>query len=623
MRLCIKKKNSVMKNLKQQLKEVQNTMEEAISENLNKEANANHSKTLKTKNSSTQTTAKPNEPDKKESMPLSAEGKSEISNSTVDNSGWELKPDEEGKSIADQVKEAAQSALQQSGMVYVESAGMYYDYKTGYYYNSELGLYYHTDTNCYYYYNEDKKEFAFHSYPDRRAVAVNPSLEAHEKRKARKQRKAQQKEEEINSLAKSLSQGDGPHKPKRRKKDKEQKKEKIIKKEKKVKKESEVKTPAENSSDNTKITAETDTEDTQEKSESAMETDDSKDDKIEDGDGNSEKNGEELEDGECSDTASEEEEETSDEESNASTASLGDDDMVAKHHPPCMRVIVRETTLPKLKVGSLFLITKDGGTVGREGEHTILLRDANVSRNHLEIKYDINKRMYTATDLGSKNGSFLNGVLMSESQVVSLPMEVIHGSILQLGETKLLCHIHPGNDTCGHCEPGLIMETQEKEKVAYTRTCDVKKQYELELARLKNKYKPEPLMIEDGSYNDRAKARRETVGSSHSSEKTQATDTETHIAPENKGFKLLQKMGWSKGEGLGKDSQGDTAPIPLVSNEGKVGLGGAGSAAPPVMVPLPRVRNTLGPATLRLATKSKLLQAPAKAFQDNDEEESE
>lgn len=51
--------------------------------------------------------------------------------------GWDFsKGDETGKSIADQVKEAAQSALQQTGMVYVESAGMYYDYKTGYYYNT-------------------------------------------------------------------------------------------------------------------------------------------------------------------------------------------------------------------------------------------------------------------------------------------------------------------------------------------------------------------------------------------------------------------------------------------------------------------------------------------------------
>lgn len=56
-------------------------------------------------------------------------------------------------------------------------------------YFQELGLYYHTDTECYYYYSEDKKEFVFHSYPDRSALAANASLIAHEKRKARKHKK--------------------------------------------------------------------------------------------------------------------------------------------------------------------------------------------------------------------------------------------------------------------------------------------------------------------------------------------------------------------------------------------------------------------------------------------------
>lgn len=56
-------------------------------------------------------------------------------NSEKENTGWNINANDE-KSIADQVKEVAQSALQQTGMVYVESAGMYYDYKTGYYYNS-------------------------------------------------------------------------------------------------------------------------------------------------------------------------------------------------------------------------------------------------------------------------------------------------------------------------------------------------------------------------------------------------------------------------------------------------------------------------------------------------------
>lgn len=50
--------------------------------------------------------------------------------------GWNLHDGSGEMSLAEQVKEVAQTALQQTGMVYVESAGMYYDYKTGYYYNS-------------------------------------------------------------------------------------------------------------------------------------------------------------------------------------------------------------------------------------------------------------------------------------------------------------------------------------------------------------------------------------------------------------------------------------------------------------------------------------------------------
>ncbi|XP_039759486.1 angiogenic factor with G patch and FHA domains 1-like isoform X2 [Pararge aegeria] len=422
----------------------------------------------------------------------------------VTSTAWDIQSGEKTKSIAEQVKEVAQSALQQTGMVYVETAGMYYDYKTGYYYNSELGLYYHTDTGCYYYYSDEKQTFVFHSYPQDNSSTNKEPYKSKEVKKATKQKK-KQPSDDIANLTKQLNQ-------------------------------------------------------VSLRGSMALES-------------------------------------------------------VARNHPPCMRIIVRETSLEKLKVGSLYLITKDGGTIGREGDHhALVLRDHNVSRNHLHLKYDMDERRYLAVDLGSKNGTLLNGVRMSESQSTSVPNEVVHGSTIQLGETKLLCHIHAGNDTCGHCEPGLIMGTQEKEKqVAYTRTCSVQKQHQLELARLKNKYAPKRLAIEETAYNDRAQTRREKVGSSHHSEKTQSTDINTFIEPENKGFKLLEKMGWSKGEGLGKDSQGDREPIPMVSNEGKTGLGS--TSEPKVMV-----SKTLGPATLRLAAKTKMLQPPAKAFQQAEED---
>ncbi|XP_013162860.1 PREDICTED: angiogenic factor with G patch and FHA domains 1 isoform X2 [Papilio xuthus] len=510
MRQCLRKKNSIITQLKKQLKllmsnEVKSSFvqtDDATPEFI--QGKSDHT-TLEIDNDkllsdvSTQTSKLQISDDNKKVLNSEENIESKVSE-------WKLHDEEadKGKSIAEQVKEVAQSALNESGMVYVEAAGMYYDYKTGYYYNSELGLYYHTDTGCYYYYSDEKKDFLFHSYPDRSAEIENAPLFKHVLKKAKKHKKEMRSN--IDNLTKKFSQVSlqGP-------------------------------------------------------------------------------------------------------------AAL---DSIAKHHPPCMRLIVRETNVQKLKIGSLFVITKDGGSIGREGEqHAIVIKDNNVSRNHLDIRYNLERNLYMATDLGSKNGTILNGNRMSESQDISIPMEVLHGSTLQLGDTKLLCHIHSGNETCGHCEPGLLIDSEDKDrKVAYTRTCSVQKQHQLELARLKNKYAKPPLAIDNEAYNDRAQARRDTVGSSHSAEKTQTSDIHSYIPSENKGFKLLEKMGWSKGEGLGKDNQGDKEPIPLLSNENKAGLG-AKSAALPQPRLHPPVSN-LGPATLRLAARTKMLQPPAKAFQD-------
>ena len=37
-------------------------------------------------------------------------------------------------------------------------------------------------------------------------------------------------------------------------------------------------------------------------------------------------------------------------------------------------------------------------------------------------------------------------------------MEVGHGTLIQIGKTKLLCHLHPGRETCLECEPGVVRE---------------------------------------------------------------------------------------------------------------------------------------------------------------------
>lgn len=52
----------------------------------------------------------------------------------------------------------------------------------------------------------------------------------------------------------------------------------------------------------------------------------------------------------------------------------------AKTYPPCMRIIVKETNLQKLKIGSLFIVTYTGGSLGREGDHSVLIPDINISK---------------------------------------------------------------------------------------------------------------------------------------------------------------------------------------------------------------------------------------------------
>nr|CAG4641911.1 EOG090X0AIB [Eurycercus lamellatus] len=77
--------------------------------------------------------------------------------STSEDVGWES-----GLSIADQVKAAAEEAVNQSGFVYDESTGLYYDSSTQLYYNSETGLYYNGFTGTWYSYDETAMEYVVH-----------------------------------------------------------------------------------------------------------------------------------------------------------------------------------------------------------------------------------------------------------------------------------------------------------------------------------------------------------------------------------------------------------------------------------------------------------------------------
>ncbi|XP_044744672.1 angiogenic factor with G patch and FHA domains 1 isoform X1 [Coccinella septempunctata] len=284
-----------------------------------------------------------------------------------------------------------------------------------------------------------------------------------------------------------------------------------------------------------------------------------------------------VEEGECSESGSSDQMSSSEEEADSESSE------VAKRWPPCMRVIVEESVVPNLKKGSLHIITYEGGSIGREGKHSIVIADINISKHHLNILYNKDSNMFQAVDMGSRNGTLLNGVRMSTSKQESEHLDVVHGSRIQLGSTVLLCHVHEGSQTCGHCEPGLL--EQDARELKDKKTKLVKREsHKKELQNLKkkfgmNNFKSDKASLASG-YTDRAQKRREVIGSHNEHEKTQVSSLDESISSKNKGFQLLSKMGWKEGQSLGKEGQGILEPIKLVSNEGTTGVGSSNSEVP-------------------------------------------
>lgn len=224
-------------------------------------------------------------------------------------------------------------------------------------------------------------------------------------------------------------------------------------------------------------------------------------------------------------------------------------------------------------------MTYKGGTLGREGVHDVLIPSALVSKTHLQFTYSRDKDEYECEDLGSRNGTILNGSRMSESKVKSGPRTLKHDSVIELDKTQILCHIHEGTTTCVRCEPGLVQtEVQKTQTNAATAVLSHKeglKQLQKLYGLEKVKYNDKDAAgnsSENASYNDRAKERRKKVGGTNHREKTEAASVETSIATSNKGFKMLAKLGWSEGQSLGKNDTGLKEPVSIIPTKQIVNL---------------------------------------------------
>jgi hypothetical protein len=94
--------------------------------------------------------------------------------------------------------------------------------------------------------------------------------------------------------------------------------------------------------------------------------------------------------------------------------------------PPSVELTVRQGPQP----GQCFSLTRPTITIGREAGNDVVVSDPQVSRRHASLTWD--GRQFIIQDLGSVNGTFVNGVRLTATQVLQ------SGDFIGLGSTVLL-----------------------------------------------------------------------------------------------------------------------------------------------------------------------------------------
>ena len=82
-------------------------------------------------------------------------------------------------------------------------------------------------------------------------------------------------------------------------------------------------------------------------------------------------------------------------------------------------------------MGSRYLITREGATIGRSQESEIFLDDVTVSRSHATIEYVEQNSHFEIADRSSLNGTYINGSVVEK-------VNLSHGDQVQIGKFHLL-----------------------------------------------------------------------------------------------------------------------------------------------------------------------------------------
>ncbi|XP_056588033.1 angiogenic factor with G patch and FHA domains 1 [Triplophysa dalaica] len=536
----------------------------------------------------------------------------------------------EGNSIADMLRATAEEALNQTNFVFDETSGMYYDHSTGFYYDSSTQLYYDANTGMYYYYDPESGKYQFHSRIE--VPAAHPDAEQTPQRKSKdwKNRKSLKSADRTScpdagdhkeAGAEVAKQPESQHKGKRddttshkktrrsrsrspprpsaterskKGKSRDRSRERSIDK-KKTRRRSRSRSHDTHSRRRKENGSHSDDSHGQRRKSSKKQRKRSRSDSRRERKSRSDGvNGEsEPEEGEITGSDGEKEPLSSSssisspvQPAHESPEREVEAQVQEEAWPPCVRVTVVRS--PVLETGTLFILTADTvATIGREKDmnHAIRIPEMGVSKSHAEVYFDQENQGYLLIDQGSQNGTVINGNRILQPKVRCDPYLLTHGDEVKMGETVLSFHIHTGTNTCDGCEPGQIIAHLSRHKreensgsILSKEDKEIQRQKELKMIKvkygLKNSDYEEQKAVKNSKYKDRAENRRQTVGSKGVFQRDDApASVHVEIGDENKGKQMLEKMGWKRGEGLGKDGTGRKDPIQLQLRKAQSGLG--------------------------------------------------
>ncbi|XP_075951805.1 angiogenic factor with G patch and FHA domains 1 isoform X1 [Anarhichas minor] len=564
-----------------------------------------------TKDGPDNTVAAEDEANGSEATEVSTPTEAANANANPDDSVAVTTEEDNGGSIADMLRATAEEAMTQTGFVFDETTGMYYDHSTSFYYDSASQLYYDANTGIYYCFDAESGRYQFHSRIEVPAVqtAAEPCQDksAGEK-KSRKLKKGSKKTSHQDDKELTFDE------VKLEDEETEWVERQSTKRTTKLKRKSRSPDVAPRRKHSSKRRAESDKTSSKRKKQKRDSHDDDKDRsrrkrkkakskktkkkkspaRSDGSEGNSE-----PEEGEITESEREEWETTPSVSSSSSSSSkespeseMETQSQVKDIWPPCVRVTVVRS--PVLQVGTLFIITADSpATIGREKDmdHAVRIPEMGVSKFHAEVYFDQEQQSYMLVDQGSQNGTVINGNRILQPKTKCEPHALMHGDEVKMGETVLSFHIHSGTDTCDGCEPGQVMAHLSKHRreeatgPALTKE-DKEALRQKELKQMKAKYGLQSSEYEEAKalrnprYQDRAQSRRQTVGSEGVFQRDDApASVHQEISEVNKGRKMLEKMGWKKGEGLGKEGTGMKDPIQLKMRKSQSGLGAGGAVS--------------------------------------------